>query len=195
MQEARQQLEAAGFVVLPHAVPAERVAAALRLLNLAIRKEGLSAEEIARAQSATFFPQLRDRPEVWGALPDAAGDVLDQQEGDRWAEPQLLLRFPDEVAEWPLEPHIDELPPWAADHRYRGVIGVALTTCGPDDGVPCVWPRSHREPRAEHVLVPLEAGDALVLHPDLEHAGTLNHGPYVRASIYFRLVGDRVAPG
>lgn len=192
MQEQRDELETAGFVVLRQAVPPDRVAAALRMLNLAIRREGLSAEEIAHGQSTTFFPDLRDRPEVWGALPEGAGEVLGEQEGDRWAEPQLLLRFPDEVEDWPLEPHIDEVPPWAADHRYRGIIGVALTTAGPEDGTPCVWPRSHREPRAEHVLVPLEAGDALVLHPDLEHAGTLNHGPFVRASIYFRLVGDRV---
>jgi ectoine hydroxylase-related dioxygenase (phytanoyl-CoA dioxygenase family) len=34
----------------------------------------------------------------------------------------------------------------------------------------------------------MEAGDALLMHPALGHAGTLNEGATIRTAIYFRLV-------
>ncbi|HVM28169.1 MAG TPA: phytanoyl-CoA dioxygenase family protein [Mycobacteriales bacterium] len=188
LQAARTDLEQEGYTVLREVVSASRVAAALRLLNLEIRRQGLTAEQIRAWQPGTFFPHLRWEPEVWGVLPDPAAELLGWQEGDDWAEPQILLRFPDEAQDWPLEPHVDALPPWAQDKRYRGVVGVALTTAGPDDGVAWVWPRSHRGEHTEPVPVPLEAGDALVMHPQLGHTGTLNLGGTVRSAIYFRLL-------
>jgi hypothetical protein len=182
-------LETDGYVVLRQAVEPEPLRAALRMLNLAIRRHGLTAEEIAECQSATFFPHLRWEPEVWGVLPAAAGEVLGMADGDEWAEPQLLLRFPDEDIDWPLEPHIDEAPPWAAGRRYKGIVGVALTKAGPEDGTPYVWVGSHRERAAsEPVPVPLEAGDAIVMDPRLAHSGSLNRGPTTRFAIYFRLL-------
>lgn len=191
LQEARAELEAQGWTVLRGAVPPERVSAALRLLNLEVRRAGLSAEQIAEWQYGTFFPHLRWEPEVWGVLPDPAAELLGWQPGDDWGEPQILLRFPDEQQDWPLEPHVDALPPWAADKRYLGVVGVALTTAGADDGVAWVWPGSHRGAAgggSGPVPVPLEAGDALVMHPALGHSGTLNLGHTVRTAIYFRLL-------
>lgn len=120
------------------AVGLEAVEAANRLLFLAIRRYGLDAEEIAHCQGTTFFPQLRWEPEVWGVLPDQAAEALGWQEGDDWAEPQLLMRFPDEDVDWPLEAHVDQLPPWAHGLAYRGIVGVALSDAGPHDGAPCV---------------------------------------------------------
>jgi hypothetical protein len=159
------------------------------MLNLAIRRHGLTAEEIAECQSATFFPHLRWEPEVWACLPAAAGEVLGMAEGDEWAEPQLLLRFPDEPSDWPLEPHIDQAPPWAHGRRYKGIVGVALTPAGPEDGTPYVWVGSHRaQVTADPVPVPLEAGDAIVMDPRLAHSGSLNRGPNTRFAIYFRLL-------
>ena len=182
-------LETDGYAVLRQAVEPAAVRAALRMLNLAIRRHGLSAEEIAASQSATFFPHLRWEPEVWGVLPPAAGEVLGYADGDEWAEPQLLLRFPDEDQPWPLESHVDEAPPWAEGRRYKGIVGVALTSAGPEDGTPYVWAGSHRaKVDTEPLPVPLEAGDAIVMHPDLEHSGSLNLGPTTRFAIYFRLL-------
>ncbi|HEU5033496.1 MAG TPA: phytanoyl-CoA dioxygenase family protein [Mycobacteriales bacterium] len=183
-------LETDGYVVLRRAVAPDAVAAALRLLNLAIRRYGLSSQEIVQCQEATFFPHLRWEPEVWGALPPGAAEALGWQEGDEWAEPQLLLRFPDEPQEWPLQPHIDAIPPWAGGRSYRGIVGVALTTSGEQDGCVHVWPGSHHgDNRRPPTPVPLEAGDALIMHPQLEHSGSLNLGPSIRTSIYFRLLG------
>lgn len=190
----RRRLAEDGYVVLPRAVEPANVKAALRLLNLAIRRYGLTAEEIAACQGATYFPHLRWQPEVWDALPPAAAELLGWQEGDDWGDPQLLLRFPDEDEPLPLTPHVDEPPEWAGADGYRGIVGVALTTAGGDDGTLCVWPGSHAGRPEQSVLVPLEAGDAVLMHPQLAHAGTLNRGATVRTAIYFRLVaGGRTA--
>jgi Phytanoyl-CoA dioxygenase (PhyH) len=189
MEPVNGELAERGYAVLRQAVPVDACRAALRLLTLAIRRHGLSAEEIAHCQSATFFPQLRWEPEVWAVLPSMAAEVLGWAEGDDWAEPQLLLRFPDEDQPWPLEPHVDSAPPWAEHRRYKGIVGVALTPAGPLDGTPHVWPGSHRGAGDTHpVPVPLNPGDAIVMHPALQHCGSLNLGASIRAAIYFRLL-------
>jgi hypothetical protein len=176
--------------VVPGAVSAAAVRAALRLVNLAIRRHGLGEEEITRCQQSTFFPHLRWEPEVWGVLPAGAAEWLDWHPGDDWAEPQILLRFPDESQAWPLQPHVDEPPPWAVGRCYRGVVGVALTPVDASEGAPCVWPGSHSgaAAAAQPVEVSMAAGDALLMHPALRHSGSLNRGPYIRAAVYFRLL-------
>ncbi len=184
----RQALEEQGYAVLRAAVDPDAVATALRRLNLAIRQHGLSTDDIWTCQLATFFPHLRWEPEVWGVLPPMAAELLGWQDGDEWGDPQILLRFPDEAQPWSFEPHVDALPPGMEDRSYRGIVGVALTTAGADDGVACVWPGSHRGQPGEMTPVPLEAGDALVMHPQLGHTGTLNLGPTIRTAIYFRLL-------
>jgi hypothetical protein len=205
----RRRLETEGYVVLRQAVAPPAVDAALRRLNLEIRRGGLSAEEIARCQLGTFFPHLRWEPEVWGALPPQAAELLGWQQGDDWAEPQLLLKFPDDEQPWPLQPHVDELPPWAGRARvYRGIVGVALTAATARDGAPVVWPGSHRSPvigaegstaeaptaqvgtTSGSTAVALAPGDALVMHPQLGHSGSLNLGSTIRSAIYFRLLTD-----
>ena len=181
--------EADGYAVLPQAVDPAKVDAALRMIFLAFRRYGVSSEEIASWQTATFFPHLRWEPEVWGVLPPQAAEVMGWAEGDEWAEPQLLVRLPDEDEPWPLAPHVDQPPPWAGGRTYKGIVGVALTAAGARDGTPHVWPGSHRgERRGDPVPVPLEAGDAIVMHPALEHSGSLNLGPTIRCAIYFRLL-------
>ena len=188
LSRERRTFEEQGYVVLRQAVDPGAVSDALRRLNLAIRQHGLSAEHIAAWQLATFFPHLRWEPEVWGALPPAAAELLGWQEGDEWGDPQILLRFPDEAQPWTFEPHVDTLPPWAEHRRYRGIVGVALTTTGATDGAVCVWPGSHRGEPERMTPVPLQAGDAVVMHPQLGHSGTLNLGPTIRTAIYFRLL-------
>ncbi|MCA1710144.1 MAG: phytanoyl-CoA dioxygenase family protein [Actinobacteria bacterium] len=190
---ARRSLEADGYCVLPGAVDAGAVDVVVRRLNMAIRHHGLSTDEIYEWQMTGFFPHLRWEPEVWGVLPPAAPELLGWQDGDQWGDPQLLLRFPDERQEWTFEPHVDQLPPWASGRSYRGIVGVALTTAGADDGVACVWPRSHVGEPGEMTPVPLQAGDALVMHPELGHTGTLNLGSTVRMAIYFRLIAGAAA--
>jgi ectoine hydroxylase-related dioxygenase (phytanoyl-CoA dioxygenase family) len=184
----RQELEEQGYTVLRQAVEPPAVVAALRRLNLAIRHHGLSTDDIWTCQLTTFFPHLRWEPQIWGVLPPQAAELLGWQEGDDWGDPQILLRFPDEDQPWTFEPHVDELPPGQEHRSYRGVVGVALTTAGAQDGVAWVWPGSHRGESGDMTPVPLDAGDALVMHPQLGHTGTLNLGPTIRTAIYFRLM-------
>ena len=189
MRKVSPTLADDGYAVLRQAVAPDAVHAALRMLNLAIRRHGLTAEEIAECQSATFFPHLRWEKEVWDVLPPSAGAELGWVEGDEWAEPQLLMRFPDEDQPWPLDWHVDEAPPWADGRRYKGIVGVALTSAGPEDGCPFVWPGSHGgDVQGDPVPVPLDAGDALLMHPGLAHSGSLNLGPSTRCAVYFRLL-------
>lgn len=189
--DAPDRLDADGYVVLRQAVAPSAVESALRRLNREIRRAGLSAEEIAQCQLGTFFPHLRWEPEIWGALPPQAAELLGWEEGDDWAEPQLLLKFPDDEQPWPLEPHVDELPPWAEQARvYRGIVGVALTAAQAKDGAPVVWPGSHRGAEGGRTPVELAPGDALVMHPLLGHSGSLNLGATIRSAIYFRLLTD-----
>jgi Phytanoyl-CoA dioxygenase (PhyH) len=184
----RRAFDDQGYAVLRGATAPAAVATALRRLNMAIRQHGLTAEEIASCQLATFFPHLRWEPEVWGALPPDAAELLGWQEGDQWGDPQILMRFPDEEQPWSFEPHVDTLPEWAEDRSYRGIVGVALTSAGARDGAVCVWPCSHKGEPGPMTPVELEAGDAIVMHPQLGHTGTLNLGPTIRIAIYFRLL-------
>ena len=188
LSTARSTLDDQGYVVLRDAVDPGAVAIALRRLNLAIRHHGLSTDEIWTCQLATFFPHLRWEPEVWGVLPPAAAELLGWTDGDTWGDPQILLRFPDEEQPWTFEPHVDALPPGEEHRSYRGIVGVALTDAGAQDGAACVWPGSHRGEPGEMTPVELRAGDALVMHPQLGHTGTLNLGPTIRTAVYFRLL-------
>ena len=191
MARVPPSLDADGYAVLPQAVAPDRVHAALRMLGLAMRRHGLTAQEIVECQPATFFPHLRWEPEVWGVLPERAGEVLGWTDGDEWAEPQLLMRFPDEDQPWPLTSHVDEAPPWAEGRRYKGIVGVSLTDAGPQDGSPVVWPGSHLGGEGgDPVPVPLAAGDAILMHPGLAHSGSLNLGATIRCAVYFRLLTD-----
>lgn len=188
LSQDRRTLDEQGYVVLQQAAQPAAVRSALRKVNMAIRHHGLSAEQIAEWQLGTFFPHLRWEPEIWGVLPPQAAELLGWREGDDWGDPQILLRFPDEEQPWSFEPHVDALPPGKEHLSYRGIVGVALTDAGERDGVACVWPRSHVGEPGQMTPVPLRAGDALVMHPQLGHTGTLNLGPTVRTAIYFRLL-------
>jgi hypothetical protein len=181
-----------GYSTARGVVPAAVCEALLRRLNLEITRVGLTPEEIARCSQGTFFPHLRWEPEVL-AVRDALHDLLRPVAGSEWADAQLLLRFPDEAEEWPLEPHVDREPDWAGDRRYVAVVGVALSRAHEVDGALRVWPGSHVGPTEDTRLVELDAGDVILMHPELRHCSTLNRGPTIRYAAYFRLLGP--APG
>lgn len=176
-----------GYYVLRHAVDPRAVTDARRLLNLHIRREGLTAEQIRYCQATTFFPNLRNTSVIWNLLPP----LVCAEPGEEWAEPQILIRFPDEekVADYPVIPHMDTEPPWANGRKYKAIVGVNLTDTGERDGALHVWPGSHAGERSKPIPVPMNAGDAVVFDPKLLHAGSPNLGPDVRMAVYFRLLG------
>jgi ectoine hydroxylase-related dioxygenase (phytanoyl-CoA dioxygenase family) len=169
-------------------IPAAVRAALLRRLNLEITRVGLTPEEIARCSLGTFFPHLRWEPEVV-AVRDALEELLQPAPGSEWADAQLLLRFPDEAEDWPLEPHVDQEPDWAGERRYVVVAGVALSQAHEIDGALSVWPGSHLGQDEGARLVELDPGDVILMHPELRHCSTLNRGATIRYATYFRLLG------
>jgi len=115
----RDVLARDGYVVLRDVVPEELLEGALRRLNLEILRCGITPQQIDEWKYATFWPTLRSEPEIL-ALREPLVPVLEPGEDEVWGDAQLLLRFPDEASEWPLESHTDTLPEWAGTRRYVG---------------------------------------------------------------------------
>jgi len=185
----RDDLQEHGFLVFRHHVDPGLVENALRRLNLEILRVGITAEQIDKWKYATYWPSIRD-DQAFLDLREPVRDLLQPRDDEVWGDAQLLLRFPDEADDWPLTPHVDELPEWAGDRRYAAIAGVALSRSTLSDGCLAVWPGSHRgEPADEPELVELDAGDVVVMHPDLQHSSTLNRGGSIRYAVYYRLLG------
>ena len=176
-----------GYQVHRQLVPHQLTTAAVRLLNLEIARRGLTAEAIAEGVRGTFFPHLRWDEEVL-AIQHELEDVVNRTGAEQWADPQLLLRFPDERTDWPTWPHIDEPPPSADGRNYRVIAGVALSPSRLDDGCLRVWPNSHIAGPTREAPVELDPGDVVLMHPDLWHASTVNRGAWIRYAAYFRLL-------
>ena len=184
----RELEEGPGYVVLRDAVPEALVESGLRRLNLEILRCGISAEQIGEWKYATFWPTLRWEPEIV-ALRQPLEDLVAPRPGESWGDAQLLLRFPDEADEWPLEPHVDDLPDGADGRAYEVIFGVALSRSRALDGCVTVWTGSHRGEDGPRHQVELDAGDVVALHPQVGHSSTLNRGGTIRYAVYFRLLG------
>ncbi len=176
-----------GYLVIKRLVPPHLVDATLRRLNLEIVRHGITAEQVAEWSLGTFFPHLRWEPEVL-ATREPVERLVAPREGEQWGDAQLLLRFPDEASDWPLTPHVDVLPEWAGTRTYRLVAGVALTPSHAGNGGLAVWPGSHLGAESEPVRLELAPGDAVLMHPLLQHSSTLNTGGSIRYAVYYRLL-------
>jgi len=170
--------------VLRDVVPRGSVDTALRCLHLDLLRRGLPVERIAEWQDAKcWFPHLRWEPAIVQLLEHVPAEL---QQGLP-CEPQILLHLPDEAEEWPLVPHVDDPPPWAEGRPYSSIVGVALSAGTERHGGLVVWPFDGSPPRPLDVA----PGDVVVMHPRLEHSGTLNRSGEIRYVVYFRFVaGD-----
>ncbi len=184
----RELEEGPGYVVLRRFVPDHLVEGGLRRLNLEILRCGITAAEIGEWKFATFWPSLRWEPEIL-ALRQPLEELMAPGPDEAWGDAQLLLRFPDEAEEWPLEPHVDDLPDDVGDRAYEAIFGVALSRSSALDGCVTVWTGSHRGEDGPRHRVELDAGDVVALHPRVGHSSTLNRGGTIRYAVYFRLLG------
>lgn len=172
-----------GYLVLREVVPRDSIDDALRCVHLDVLHRGLAARQIAEWQeSKCWFPHLRWDPAILQLLEHVPAEL---REGLP-CEPQILLHLPDEAEEWPLVPHVDEPPPWADRRPYTSIVGVALSPGTETTGGLVVWPFDGSPPRP----VDVGAGDVVVMHPQLEHSGTLNRSGEIRYVVYFRFVAD-----
>jgi hypothetical protein len=175
------RLDRDGYVVLRRVVPQDAVEKALRCLHLDILRRGLSAAEIAGYQEAKcWFPHLRWEEPILGLLEHVPPMLRHGTQCD----PQILLHFPDEASSWPIEPHVDEPPPWADGRPYRTILGVALSHGYEANGGLIVWPLRGGGATA----VELASGDVVAMHPNLGHTGGLNRDGAIRYTVYFRFL-------
>jgi hypothetical protein len=172
-----------GFVVLRDVVPRAAVDVALRHIHRDVMTRGLPQEWISEWEwhSKNWFPHLR-----WDDEIVQLSTYLPESLRDGWpCPPQILLGFPDVGEPAELTPHVDTLPEWADGKPYAAISGVALTPSHPRNGGLVVWPFS-RPDSPYHVV--LDAGDVVVIDPQLPHAGGVNRTGEIRYAIYFRYV-------
>lgn len=198
-----------GYMVVTNAIAKVTRARAWRAIWLAVREYGLTAEQIVEWDRSTYFPHLRWETAILDLLPRAVCDLYEldhpletvasvglpdaRRASNLWGDPQILLRLPNtdtDVAHSVPVPHTDSLPPWADDTkmRYPAIFGAGLNDAGL-----VVWPGSHRRDRYRPrdiwpVTVTWAAGDVLVMHPRLEHAGLANPSGEIKATVWFRPV-------
>lgn len=147
-------------------------------------------------------------------LVEAVESVLGQGRLERITHAQVALAFPTEEKPRPPVPHLDGMytptngVPRGSVLSFTALLGVMLSDVpAAGAGNLVVWPGSHllyeryfREQGPESLLQgmpkvslpepePLtgQAGDAVLCHYQLGHAGGINTSPHVRYAIYFRL--------
>jgi hypothetical protein len=168
-----------GFEVLRGCVPLHAVDRALRHVHLDIVNRGLPSDELGPwLWSSHWFPHLKWDPEIVELTEHLPARLRDGE----LCDPQILLQMPDAAEEIELQSHVDQEPEWANGRRYRRIVGVALGPNRRTNGGLVVWPLDGSEPTA----LELEAGDVVVMHPDLPHTSGLNREGGVRYAVYFR---------
>jgi hypothetical protein len=175
-----------GAWVVERAVVGRRaVEQARRRLWLEIVRNGLSREDLERFhREKCWWPTLRYADEILALealLPAALRD-------GELCEPQILLHFPDEADDWPVDPHLDLPPPWANGRKYLRIVAVPLTCWDELNGTVRFW-------RGNMVTtVTLAPGDIAVFSGSTHHAGGLNRSGDVRMGVYFRYLEPERLP-
>jgi hypothetical protein len=213
----KRRLRRDGYVLARGAVPQERVAAALRIINRSLGEQGLPPDRLREMRARTYCPELIAAPEILdlfsatGArrlVESTVGPVQTPSQG------QIALRFPQPEPLPMAVPHIDGIP--SADngvtpgtlYHFTALLGVFLSdVLTPQAGNFTVWPGAH-EAMAAHFRAhgpdsviggfprirlppprPLtgHAGDVVLAHYALPHCVSGNAGPNVRYAVFFRI--------
>ena len=154
--QQKEQMRRDGYLILPNAVPRERIDAALHAVYHAMGK-GIPADQLTTWQSQSFFPDIARSPvvadlmnqsDLWPACAELLGEEnVSQPNGG-----QLALRFPREpgAEARPPGPHVDGMHsphngvPKGTLASFSALAGVFLTDVArPDAGNFSVWPGSH----------------------------------------------------
>jgi hypothetical protein len=170
-----------GYEVVRDVVPADAVDGALRHIHLDAIRNGMPVDAISSwIWSAHWFPHLKWDEPIASLVQHLPPELRDGE----LCDPQIVLHPPDDGSEQPLTPHVDREPSWANGRRYLRIVGVPLTRADRDDGALVVWPFGGAT--AEPVEV--DAGDLVVMHPDLPHTSGVNRRGSIRYVVYFRFL-------
>jgi hypothetical protein len=158
----RQALLDDGYVILPGAVPRERVDRALKSINHSLGEQGIDKSQIWTLRAQSFCPELVATDAILDLYRGTAIEALAESAIGtgllpRPATGQIALRFPQELAE-PKDPHphIDGMPgplngvTAGTLYHFTALAGVFLSdVTEPFQGNFTVWPGTHRA-LAEH---------------------------------------------
>lgn len=172
-------------------VPVELVTDLRRRLLLEIRRVGLSVYDMATWERHGWWPSLRGEPEVVAIMQFLESCGFIRLGSEVWAEPQILLRFPDEDAEELGRPHLDDPPEWAVISGlvYKAIYGVELTPLrAMGDGNTVVWD-GVGETERQRFVGPMSPGDVCEMRPDVWHSGSPNYGAAIRMALFLRVLG------
>jgi ectoine hydroxylase-related dioxygenase (phytanoyl-CoA dioxygenase family) len=154
---------------------------ALRVLHLDLLTHGADAGRLSQwLWAAHWFPHLRDDPAI---LALARALPAEWRTGEP-CEPQILLQFPHTGPEPEVTFHVDQEPAWAAGRPYRRIVGVALSPWRAENGGLMVVADT------TPVALELDAGDAVMMAPELPHSGGINRTGAIRYGVYFRWLED-----
>lgn len=164
------------YEILKDVVPTVVIDKVLRLIHLDLFDKGISKREIEWwTQQANWFPHLRWSQEVLDVINFLPKNLTVGQ----LCEPQILVAFPETYVGG-LDYHIDKEPEWANGKKYKRIVGVPLTSYKKENGGVVLQ-------AAEGTISPeLNAGDVLVMHPQLKHSRGINRSGNIRYSLYFR---------
>jgi hypothetical protein len=176
------------FRILPFLVNKEITNYLVRLINIELFKYGISKQEITEwNRTGCWFPHLTLRQE-FKELPTL---IPDEFKTDIPAGPQIVVGFPelytDKEQVWF---HTDDTPDWAKSRNLKlfSIVGIALTKATKDNGGLRILSLGDK------VVYPnLNAGDAIVLHPDTKHSRGVNITPFPRYMFYFRYLQNELS--
>jgi Phytanoyl-CoA dioxygenase (PhyH) len=170
-----------GYEVLRGAVPESARDDVLRHIHRDIVTHGLPQEWLGQwLWNAHWFPHLKWDEQVLALLEHLPERLRDGE----LCDPQILLQMPDDGAGGALTSHVDRTPDWADGRAYRRIVGIALSRNAPENGGLVVWPLDGGDQEA----LELEAGDVLVMDPQLPHASGFNLTGSIRYCVYFRFL-------
>lgn len=155
--EQRAALYRDGFVLLPGAVPRERVDQALHAINHDLGERGLPPERLPEFRSRSYCPDLQGSAAITALIHETplwafaeaaigAGRIRPVRGG------QIALRFPRPGPVRLPSPHLDGMyspnngVPKGQIANFTALAGVFLSDLsGPDAGNFTVWPGTHRQ--------------------------------------------------
>lgn len=154
--EQKHEILETGFTLLRNVVPAEKVAAALRVINAALGANGADPAQLPIYRSRSWVPEVAGDPAIVALLMETPlWSLAESAIGAGAIEPvengQIALRFPSTEPAGTPHAHIDGMytptngVPEGQIINFTALVGVYLSDVPtPDAGNFVVWPGTHR---------------------------------------------------
>jgi len=154
--EQKLEIIDTGFTLLHDVVPADKVAAALRVINAALGANGADPARLPIYRSQSWVPEVTGDPAILGLLTETPlWSLAESAIGEGTIEPvdygQIAMRFPSMEPAGTPHAHIDGMytptngVPEGQIMNFTALVGVYLSDVPtPHAGNFVVWPGTHR---------------------------------------------------